>query len=296
MSTALIIGVGGLGCPAALSLAEGGVERLVLVDADTITLSNLQRQVLYGVSDVGLVKVDVASRQLRERFPELKVIAEPVRFTAENADRLLEHVDIVIDGTDDPAARFLINDFAFGKGIPAVLGGIHQFEGLVMAVAGKHGPCFRCLFEEPPGPDEAMRCGEAGVLGALPGAVGHLQAVRALGILAGDVAAHTGFLTTLDGLRGRIRDIPMPEATGCVVCGGIDARLDITPFMCPMTYVRTRLAIERIEPGQLLDVVMRRGEPSTNVPRSLLEEGHQILSDGPMGTDHYRVVVRRNHV
>jgi molybdopterin/thiamine biosynthesis adenylyltransferase/TusA-related sulfurtransferase len=296
MSTALIIGIGGLGCPAALSLAEGGVERLILVDPDTVALSNLQRQVLYGVSDVGLCKVDVASRELTTRFPQLAVVTEGTRFTAENAARLLDGVDIVIDGTDDPAARFLINDCAFAKGIPAVLGGILRFEGLVMAVSGSHGPCFRCLFEEPPGPDEVMSCGSAGVLGALAGAVGHLQAVRALGILGGNEAAHTGFVTTLDGLRGTIRDIPMPEATGCVVCGGIEARLDITPFMCPMTYVRTRMAMEQIEPGQLLDVVMRRGEPSANVPRSLREEGHQILSDGPMGTDYYRVVVRRSHL
>ncbi len=293
MKTALIIGAGGLGCPVALSLAEGGVDHLVLVDPDEVSLSNLHRQLLYTNDDVGLSKVEVAKSRLESRVPGLEVSAVPERFSSVNAERLLGGVDVVIDATDDPAVRFEINDRAFVQNIPVVFGGILAFRGLVLAVSGEHGPCFRCLFEEPPAPEEAATCGQAGVLGALAGFVGHLQAIRALGILAGDVAQHTGFVTTIDALEGRIREVPLPEATDCPVCGGLAGRLDITPYQCPMTYVRTKLALENIAEGALLDVVMRQGEPALNIPRSLTEEGHDVLSVGALGSEHYRVVVRR---
>ena len=294
MATALIVGVGGLGCPAALSLVESAVvDRLVLVDPDEVSLSNLHRQLLYTLADVGRPKVEVAQERLWARRSDVEIVTHVGRFTVENADQLLVGVDVIIDATDEPAARFDINDRALAHGIPAVLGGILGFQGLVLAVAGTHGPCFRCLFEEPPGPEEAATCGQAGVLGAFAGFIGHLQAERALGLLRGETATHTGFVTTVDGIAGRIREVPLPEATDCPACGGVAARLDITPYQCPMTYVRTRLAMEQLSPGGLLDVVMRQGEPARNIPRSLDEEGHEVLSLGACGEEHYRVVVRR---
>jgi molybdopterin/thiamine biosynthesis adenylyltransferase/TusA-related sulfurtransferase len=292
----LIIGAGGLGCPAAIGLASGGVDRLVLLDPDRIELSNLGRQVLYTTEDVGAWKVEVAAQRLKERFPSVKVESAVGRLDASNADQWISGADAVVDGTDDPATKFLINDRALALGKPAVLGGIARFHGLVLAVAGMHGPCYRCLFESPPSKEEALTCGEAGVLGPLAGMVGHLQARRTLSILDGDIAAQTGFVTTIDALNGRVRDIPLPEATGCPSCGGVAARIDITPYMCPMTFVRTRLALESLSPGDLLDVVMRPGEPARNIPRNLVEEGHVIVSKGPIDDQHYRVVVRHHSI
>ena len=294
MSTALIIGMGGLGCPASIGLAAGGVEKLILLDPDHVEKSNLARQVLYTDRHIGERKVEVAQRSLHARFPNLDVETHGEAVSAQNIDTWLKQADVVLDGTDDPSVKFLINDRAQALGVPAVLGGIARFHGLVLGVSGQHGPCYRCLFEEPPSPEESESCSQAGVLGPLAGMVGHLQAKRALGFLAGNTAAHTGFVTTIDGLNGRIRDIPLPQATDCITCGGVAARIDITSYMCPMTFVRTRLALESLEPGQLLDVVMRHGEPARNIPRNLTEEGHVVLSKGPIDDQHYRVLVRHH--
>lgn len=275
-----------------LGLAEAGVGRLVLVDPDRVERSNLQRQVLFGESDLGRPKVEAARERLLKLVPGVHIDVRQERLDAGNVDRLLEGVDIVVDATDDPAARFVMNDHAIARRIPAVFGGIRGFTGLVLAVGPGYGPCYRCLFEEPPAPEEAETCGQAGVIGALAGVVGHLQVRRALALLGPDAARATGFVTTIDGLRGRVRDVPLPEDTECPACGGA-RRLDITPYACPMTFVRTKLALERVEPGGVLDIVMRTGEPARNIPRSLRDEGHEVLSTGDIGSDLYRVVVRR---
>lgn len=299
MSSALVIGVGGLGCPAALELAENGVD-LVLVDPDRIELSNLQRQILFRTADIGQAKVTAAANYLGSRFPARRIDTFIGRADADNISDLLggqnqawDAVDVVVDCTDDPTSRFVVGDSALKHGVPAVLGGVLRFDGLVLAVAGSHGPCFRCLFEVPPPNDEGMRCGQAGVLGALCGIVGHLQAQRALGLLGPQAALQTGYVTTIDGLAGRIRDVALPEDTDCPACGGLAARLDITAHACPMTFVRTRLALEAVPPGGVLDILMRPGEPARNVPRSLREEGHHVLVDGAISERLHRVVVRR---
>jgi len=293
MSTVVIAGLGGLGCPAALSLAEGGGTRLVLVDDDTVDLSNLARQVLYTTEDVGRPKIEVAAERLRHVAPKLDVELVSGRVDATSVDGLLADADLILDATDDPAARFVINDAALAHRLPAVLGGIHRFEGLVMGLGPGFGPCFRCLFEDVPAADEVTTCAQAGVLGPIAGIVGHLQARRALGLLAGDFARHTGFITTVDGLRGRLRDVALPEATDCPACGGLAQRLDIRSDQCPITYVRTKLALEALAPGAVLDVVMRGGDPARNVPRSLVEDGHDVLCQGTLANADYRVVVRR---
>ena len=123
--------------------------------------------------------------------------------------------------------------------------------------------------------------------------MGHLQARHALALLAGDLVGPTGYATTFDGRTGRVRRVPLPEATGCPACGGLGARLDIRADSCPMTYVRTKLALEALPPGGVLDVVMRRGEPARNVPRSLREDGHAVLAQGPIDDGTFRVVVAR---
>jgi len=204
--------MGGLGCPAAVALAEAGVD-LVLVDDDRVELSNLQRQVLFTTADLGRAKIEVAAERLAERHPEIGVDVRAGRLTRDSADALLAGADLVLDATDDPGARFIVNDWALARGIPAVIGGVHRFQGMVLAHAGR-GPCFRCLFEEE-GP-EVETCAVGGVIGAMAGLVGHLQAERAIALLGPGAAAATGFVTTLDGLTGRVRDVPLPE--GCEVC------------------------------------------------------------------------------
>lgn len=208
----VIVGMGGLGCPAAVTLAEASVD-LVLVDDDRVELSNLQRQVLFATTDLGRPKVEVAAERLTARYPAIAVHTRAGRLTADNADALLAGADLVIDATDDPRARFIVNDWALAHAIPAVIGGVHRFQGMVLAHAGR-GPCFRCLFEED-GP-EVETCAVGGVIGAMAGLVGHLQAERAIALLGPGAAAVTGFVTTLDGLSGRERDVALPE--GCEVC------------------------------------------------------------------------------
>ena len=185
---ALVVGAGGLGCPALIGLAEAGIGTIRLVDDDRVELSNLQRQVLYGASDVGRLKVQAAQEHLQTRFPGLRIEAQETRLNADNASQLLDGVDVVLDATDDPQARFVIND-----------------QALALGIHPDGGACFRCLFEGPPEAGEVMTCASAGVLGAMAGVVGHLQVERALALLDGDLERATGSITTIDGLRGTTR-------------------------------------------------------------------------------------------
>lgn len=292
MSTVIIAGLGGLGCPVALALAEAGVQRLVLVDDDVIDLSNLQRQVLYTAADVGRPKVEVAAARLRAIAPGIALALHRARFTAANADALLADADLIVDATDDPAARFVINDRALAHGVPAVLGGVQRYSGLVLAVGPGFGPCFRCLFEDAPSPGEVATCADAGVLAALPGVIGHLQAERALGLLAGDPARHTGFVTTVDGLAGRIRHVPLPDAADCPACGGV-ARLDLRAASAPDAVAHAELALAAVDAGGLLDLLVPSGPPARDLLDLLVRDGHAVLCQGGVAPDLTRAVVRR---
>ncbi|MCC6621021.1 MAG: HesA/MoeB/ThiF family protein [Deltaproteobacteria bacterium] len=215
----MIVGAGGLGCPVALSLVEAGVT-IRLVDDDRVELSNLQRQVLYRTDDVGRPKVEAASERLRELVPGAIIETGMARLGPENADAVLGGARLIVDATDDPSARFLISDWALATGVPAVIGGVHRFGGLVMAIA-PGAACFRCLFEEDQA-GTAPSCAQVGVLGPLPGLVGHLQAERALAILQGAPDA-TGYVTTLDALarppRPMMRRVDVPRDPDCPACG-----------------------------------------------------------------------------
>jgi len=215
----VIVGAGGLGCPVALALVEAGVA-IRLVDDDRVELSNLQRQVLYRTVDVGREKVDAARERLHERAPSAVIETVVARLDAASAEGLLAGARLVVDATDDPGARFVINDWALAHGVPAVLGGVHRFTGLVMAIA-PGAPCFRCLFEEDQA-GTAASCAQIGVLGPLPGLVGHLQAERALALIAG--APDTlGYVTTIDARarppRSMLRRVEVPRDPGCPACG-----------------------------------------------------------------------------
>src|SRR5690606_22877699 len=188
-SKVLLLGAGGLGCPAAMYLAAAGVGTLGIVDADVVDASNLQRQVLHANSRIGMAKVDSAEQFITDLNPDVKVVKFQERLTSENVDRIFEGFDVVIDGCDNFPTRYLVNDASLKHRIPVVHGSIFRFDGQVTTFVPFEGPCYRCLYPEPPPAHLAPACAEAGVLGILPGVVGTLQATEAIKLLLhkGDV-------------------------------------------------------------------------------------------------------------
>jgi adenylyltransferase/sulfurtransferase len=183
-SSVLVIGAGGLGCPALLYLAAAGVGRIMVVDPDTVDTSNLQRQVLYTSADVGANKAEAAARRLCALNPLVRVEAHPIRFTRSNALGFVRSCDLVVDGSDNFATRYLVNDACVIAGKPFVYGAIQGFEGQVSVFNLRGGPTYRCLFPEPPEPGSVPNCAEAGVLGAVTGLIGTAQACEAIKVLA----------------------------------------------------------------------------------------------------------------
>jgi adenylyltransferase/sulfurtransferase len=209
----LVVGVGGLGCPASLALARAGVRRLVLMDGDVVDTTNLHRQPWHRLADVGRLKVDSAAEKLRAAFPGLEVEALPRRLTAADAEARFADVDLVIDGTDGVETKFLLSDAAVLTGTSLVYGGVLRFEGLAMRV-DRGGPCLRCLFETPP--EDVPTCAQAGVLGPMAGLMGGLQAELALGPAAvGGVAP----LHVVDGHAFSFRTVKVRRRPDCAACG-----------------------------------------------------------------------------
>ena len=215
----LVVGAGGLGSPISLYLAAAGVGRIVLVDFDRVEGSNLQRQILYGQKDLGRLKVDAAAERLRDLNPGVDVDARPIRFGADNAAELLAGVDLVLDGTDNFPTRYLINDACVLHGKPFVYGSIYRFEGQAAIFAAPGGPCYRCLFPEPPPDGLVPNCAEGGVLGVLPGMIGSIQASEAIKFLVGAGQTLVGRLLVLDALSMRVREVRVPPDPLCPVCG-----------------------------------------------------------------------------
>ncbi|WP_420446973.1 molybdopterin-synthase adenylyltransferase MoeB [Candidatus Palauibacter sp.] len=218
-SSVLIVGAGGLGSPAALYLAAAGVGRLGLVDHDHVELSNLQRQVLYDTDSVGTPKLASARARLAGLNPHVAVETFEARLESRNALEILEGWDFVIDGSDNFPTRYLVNDACVMLGTPFAYGAILRFEGQASVFAAPDGPCYRCLFRDPPPPDLVPNCAEAGVLGVLPGIVGSIQANEAIKWLAeiGDTLA--GRLLLIDALRMEFRSLDIAPDPECVVCG-----------------------------------------------------------------------------
>lgn len=215
----LIVGAGGLGAPAIIALARAGRGPLLIVDPDPVELSNLPRQIIYGESDLGAPKALAAPRRLALLAPELAVEAVVDRLDERNATRYIARADFVIDATDDPAAKFLINDVCVALGRPFVYGGVLGLSGQAMTVMPGESACLRCLFEEPPGGEDAASCRDAGIVGPVAGAIGALQAAEAMRVVAGGRPALAGKILTLDGSRtGRIRLAPIAARPGCA-CG-----------------------------------------------------------------------------
>lgn len=215
----LLVGAGGLGSPAALYLAAAGVGTLGIVDEDLVDLSNLQRQVLHGISHLGQYKVDSASDRLWELNPNVQVIPHRIRLTASNALSILEGYDLVVDGSDNFPTRYLVNDACVLLGKPYVYGAVDRWEGQISVFAKKGEPCYRCLFRDPPPPGSVPSCAEAGVLGVLPGIIGSLQAAEAIKQILGAGAPLVGRLLIFDALALRFREIALRRNPGCPVCG-----------------------------------------------------------------------------
>lgn len=227
-SCVLVVGVGALGCPAALHLAAAGVGRLVLIDPDRIELSNLHRQLLHRTSGIGTPKVDSAAARLRARFPALQVEPHAEALGPTNLPELFRAADFVIDATDGVAAKFLINDAAVRGRRPFSHAGILGFLGQTMTVLPGRSACYRCLFPEPPDPDEVPSCQAAGVVGGLAGVIGALQAGEAIKYLTGRGELLADRLLTFDGLTGRWRRVQLARNPRCPVCADLPATLDAT--------------------------------------------------------------------
>jgi adenylyltransferase/sulfurtransferase len=217
-SRVLVVGVGGLGSPAALYLAAVGVGEIGLVEFDTVHLTNLHRQVLYTTDDVGHSKLAAARERLAALNPDTRIVPYEERFSAQNARRILEPYDVVVDGTDNFPARYLLNDVSAFLGKPYVYGSVVRFEGQLSVFDAKRGPCYRCLYSEPPAPDLIPSCAEAGVLGVVPGIVGVLQATETVKLLLGRGQPLIGRLLLVDALNLSFREFRFRKNPQCRVC------------------------------------------------------------------------------
>ena len=218
-SSVLIIGTGGLGSPVALYLAAAGIGRIGLVDYDTVDSSNLQRQVIHGTSTVGKLKVESARAKLLDLNPDIQVDLYNEPYTSENALRIAADYEIILDGTDNFPTRYLTNDVAVFLGKPNVYASIYRFDGQVSVFYAKEGPCYRCLFPEPPPPGLVPSCAEGGVLGVLPGTIGTLQATEALKVLLGIGEPLIGKLLLYNALDMSFDFVKLKKNPNCRVCG-----------------------------------------------------------------------------
>lgn len=215
----LLVGAGGLGAPLGLYLTAAGVGLLGIVDGDVVDSSNLQRQVIYTTDDVGTSKLSAAKRRLEGLNPFTTIVTHDTRLTSENALEILADYDLVIDGTDNFPTRYLVNDACVLLGKPNVYGSIFRFEGQVSIFGGPGGPCYRCLYPEPPPPGLVPSCAEGGVLGVLPGIVGALQAAEALKLVIGIGEPLVGRLLRFDALKMQFREYKLRRDPACPICG-----------------------------------------------------------------------------
>jgi adenylyltransferase/sulfurtransferase len=215
----LCIGAGGLGSPVAMYLAAGGIGTLGIVDFDVVDFSNLQRQILHGTPDVGRSKLASAKDRLQALNPNVDVVTHETAISSENALKLFEPYDVIVDGTDNFPTRYLVNDACVLTGKPNAYGSIFRFEGQASVFATKEGPCYRCLYPEPPPPGLVPSCAEGGVLGVLPGIIGVIQATEAIKLILGVGEPLIGRFLIFDALRMKFRELKLKKDPDCPVCG-----------------------------------------------------------------------------
>ncbi|MDG2039290.1 MAG: molybdopterin-synthase adenylyltransferase MoeB [Ilumatobacter sp.] len=233
----LCIGAGGLGSPVALYLTAAGVGTIGVVDFDTVDYSNLQRQIIHGTPDVGRSKLESAKARLNALNPEVEIVTHEMALASNNALALFADYDMVVDGTDNFPTRYLVNDACVLTGKPNVYGSISRFEGQATVFAAENGPCYRCMFPEPPPPGLVPSCAEGGVLGILPGVVGTLQATEAIKLILGAGESLVGRFLLFDALKMRFRELKVRQDPDCPVCGThptVTAPIDYDQF-CGIT-------------------------------------------------------------
>ena len=249
----LIVGAGGLGSPLALYLAAAGVGHLGIVDFDAVDVSNLQRQVLHGTKDIGRPKLDSARDRVGDVNPHVHVETHATALTSANALEIIRDYDIVVDGTDNFPTRYLVNDACVLTGKPNVYGSIFRFEGQASVFAMENGPCYRCLFREPPPPGMVPSCAEGGVLGVLPGLVGTIQATEVLKLLLGAGTPLIGRLLLVDALRMQFRTLALRKDPECPACGTHELKelIDFEEF-CGLRQTASN-AVPEITPREFAD-------------------------------------------
>lgn len=215
----LVLGAGGLGSPISIYLAAAGVGRIGIMDFDVLSYSNLQRQILYSTNDVGHLKTELAKTRLLEVNPNVEITLHNEKLTSANALEILKDYDIIADGTDNFATRYLVNDACVLLGKPFVYGSILRFEGQVTFFDPKNGPCYRCLYSEPPAAGDTPNCADGGVLGVLPGIIGAMQANEVIKFILGKGELLTGRLLLLDALSMKTREVKFKKDPACPVCG-----------------------------------------------------------------------------
>jgi thiazole biosynthesis adenylyltransferase ThiF len=229
-SRVLVVGAGGLGSPAALYLAAAGVGTLGLVDFDAVDLSNLHRQILHHTGDVGRPKTESAAEALRALNPDVSLTPHRERITAENALEILAPYDVVVEGSDNFPTKYLVNDACVFLGKPLVFGAVYQFEGQAAVFHPDEGPCYRCIFPEAPPRDTVPSCQEAGVLGAVPGIIGSIQAAETLKLLLGIGETLIGRFLVFDALHMSFMDVELKHNPNCPVCGDHPTITELTDY------------------------------------------------------------------
>src|SRR6184192_273901 len=218
-SSVLIIGAGGLGSPVALYLAAAGVGRIGLVDFDQVDATNLHRQILYGTSDVGTAKLEAARARLHDLNPEIRIETHDAMLSSSNALDILRPYDVIVDGTDNFPTRYLVNDACVLLRKPNVYGSIFRFEGQASVFDARVGPCYRCLYPDPPPPGLVPSCAEGGVLGVIPGIIGSIQAMETIKLILGAGEPLIGRLVLFDALKLQFRELKLRKDPDCPVCG-----------------------------------------------------------------------------
>jgi adenylyltransferase/sulfurtransferase len=261
----LLVGTGGLGSPLALYLAAAGVGHIGLVDFDVVDSSNLQRQIVHGTSTVGVAKTESARQRLNDLNPLVEVTTYETQITSANAFELMRPYDVIIDGTDNFPTRYLTNDAAVMLGKPNIYGSIFRFEGQATVFYPKEGgPCYRCLYPEPPPPGLVPSCAEGGVLGVLPGVIGTIQATEAIKLLAGIGEPLIGRLMLYDALAMRFRELKLRRNPACPVCGEhptVTELIDYDQFCGIVPEVNTLSNQYEITPAELAELLQRDDRP-----------------------------------
>ena len=255
-ASVLIIGAGGLGCPVATYLGAAGVGHLGIIDFDKVDVSNLHRQIAFQKGDVGKFKAEVLKERILANNPHIKITIYKERFSIENAPELLKQFDVVVDGCDNFGTRYLSNDASYFAGKPLVYGAIHKFQGQASVFNLDHGPCYRCLFPEPPDAGSIPNCAEAGVLGVLPGIIGTVQATEAIKVILGSTETLSGRFMTYDALKMRFNEFKLGKNPACPLCGESPSikKLEEKEILCSSRSNEVE-KVEEISPSGLSDLM-----------------------------------------